>query len=180
MTFTVLFLNEELKNSKFIINYSDDFIETAFAKILYQIPSSTLFDMKDLTGSGKGPFLENKIKNNLKDKNFIIRYLWNFTTPQNLINKDQIEEHKYIYDFINYKKSKLEYDEFKTNFTIEYNKYYYIVPESQTNELLDSVILQPFGFNSFNMIFLQITKFKLDFPSKEEYINKCFEAKKKN
>ena len=73
----------------------------------------------------------------------------------------------------------MEYDEFKTNFTIEYNKYYYIVPESQTNELLDSVILQPFGFNSFNMIFLQITKYKLDFPKKEKYIKKCFEAKKK-
>ena len=29
------------------------------------------------------------------------------------------------------------------------------------------------------MIFLQITKFKLDFPKKDEYIKKCFEAKNK-
>ena len=175
----ILFLNDELKNSKFIIDYSYDFIEIALAKILYHIPSSTLIDMKDLTGSGIGPFLENKIKNYFKDNEFIIRYLWNFITHQNLTNKDKKEEKKYIYDFDNYKKSKLQYDEFETEPIIEYTKNYYIVPGSQTNKLLDSVILQPFGLNLFNMIFLQITKFKIDFPQKEEYIKKCFEAKKK-
>ena len=175
----ILFLNDELKNSKFIINYSYDFIEIAIAKILYKIPTSTQIDMKVLTGSGIGSLLENKIKNYLKDNKFIIRYLWNFTTPLSLINKEKKEENKYIYDFIDYKKFKLEYDEFKAGPKIEYRKYYYIIPGSQTNKLLDSVILQPFGLDSFNTIFLQITKFKLDFPSKEEYINKCFEAKKK-
>ena len=45
--------------------------------------------MKDLTGSGIGPLLENKIKNYLKDNKFIIRHLWNFITPQNLIGKDK-------------------------------------------------------------------------------------------
>ena len=174
----ILFLNDELKNSKFIINYSYDFIEIALAKILYNVPSTTLIDMKDLTGSGIGPLLENKIKNYLKDNKFIIRHLWNFITPQNLIGKDKKIENKYIYDFINYKKSKLKYDEFKTESTIEYNKFYYIIPGSQTNKLLDSVILLPFGPDLFNLIFLQITKFKLDFPTKEEYIKICFEAKK--
>ena len=134
--------------------------------------------MKDLTGSGIGPLLENKIKNYLKDNKFIIRHLWNFITPQNLIGKDKKIENKYIYDFINYKKSKLKYDEFKTESTIEYSKFYYIIPGSQTNKLLDSVILLPFGPDLFNLIFLQITKFKLDFPTKEEYIKICFEAKK--
>ena len=174
----ILFLNDELKNSKFIINYSYDFIEIALAKILYNVPSTTLIDMKDLTGSGIGPLLENKIKNYLKDNKFIIRHLWNFITPQNLIGKDKKIENKYIYDFINYKKSKLKYDEFKTESTIEYSKFYYIIPGSQTNKLLDSVILLPFGPDLFNLIFLQITKFKLDFPTKEEYIKICFEAKK--
>ena len=175
----ILILNDELNSSKFIINFSYDFIEIALAKILYQIPSSTLIDMKDLTGSGIGPFLENKIRNNLKDNEFIIRHLWNLFTPKKSIGKDKKVDNKYIYDFINYKKSKMEYDEFKTESNIEYGKFYYIAPGSQKNKLLDSVILLPFGPDSFNLIFLQITKFKLDFPTKDEYINKCFEAKNK-
>ena len=179
ITDNIIYMDERLKNAKFILDYSNDYMEIAFSKILYQVTSSTLIDMRDLTGSGVGPLIENKIKNNLVNNEFIIRYLWDFITPQDSIDKEKNKIDKYIFDYTNYKKNKLEYDEFLTKIDINYNKFYYIVPGSQTNRLLDSVILQPFNYDSFNMISLQITKFKLDFPTKEDYIRICFNAKEK-
>ena len=175
----IIDIDERIKDSKFILDYSFDYIDIAFAKILNQIPSSTLIDMKDLSGSGKGSFIENKIKNFLENNGFITRYLWDFITPAHLVNKDKNKTDKYIYDYNNYKKIKLEYDEFKENIILDYKKLYYIIPGKQINKLLDSVILLPYNYDSFNMISLQITKNKIDFPKKEDYVKKCFEAKKK-
>ena len=160
----IIHLNNDLKDCHFILEYSYEFVEIAFSKILYLIPSSTLIDMKDLTGSGIGPLLENKIKRNLEKNGFIIKYFWNFTSKLDTINKN---ENDYIYDYNTYKKIKFLYDnEIEGNIEMDYNKSYYIVPGSQTNRSLDSVILQPSKDNSFDLIFFQITKFKIEIKKK--------------
>ena len=175
----IINMDKDLKNKNFILDYSYDFIEIAFSKIIDMIPSSTIIDMKDLTGSGIGSLIENKIKRNLEKNGFIIKNFWNFTSKSDSGNKSENEE-KYIYDCNNYLKIKLVYDgEKNRNSKLDYNKYYYIVPGSETNRSLDSVILQPNNNKSFNMIFLQITKFKQNFKNKSEYIRDCILAKKK-
>jgi len=160
----IIYLNKDLKDCHFILEYSYEFVEIAFSKILYLIPSSTLIDMKDLTGSGIGPLLENKIKRNLEKNGFIIKYFWNFTSKSDTIKKN---ENDYIYDYNTYKKIKFLYDnEIEGNIEMDYNKSYYIVPGIQTNRSLDSVILQPSKDNSFDLIFFQITKFKIEIKKK--------------
>ena len=173
----IIGLNKDLKDSHFILEYSYEFVEIAFSKILYLIPSTTLIDMKDLTGSGIGPLIENKIKRNLEKNGFIIRYFWNFTSKSDITKKN---ENDYIYDYNTYKKIKFLYDnENVGNIKLDYNKSYYIVPGSQTNRSLDSVILQPSNNNSFDLIFFQITKFKYEIKKKSQYIKDCFFAKNK-
>ena len=175
----IINMDKSLKNKNFILDYSYDFIEIAFSKILDMIPSATLIDMKDLSGSAIGPLVENKIKRNLERNGFIIKYFWNFTSKSDSGNKNEKDE-KYIYDFDNYKKIKLIYNNENNKISeLDYNKYYYIVPGSQTNRFLDSVIFQPNDGDSFDMISLQITKFKKNFKNKREYIRDCFLAKKK-
>jgi arsenate reductase-like glutaredoxin family protein len=133
--------------------------------------------MQDLTGSAIGPLVENKIKRNLERNGFIIKYFWNFTSKSEpkIINKKD-----YIYDYNTYKKIKFLYDnENIENLNMDYNQYYYIVPGSQTNRSLDSVILMPTNNNSFDMIFFQITKSKIEIKKKSEYTKDCFLAKNK-
>ena len=173
----IISLNEDLKDSHFILEYSYEFVEIAFSKILSLIPSNTLIDMKNLTGSGIGSLLENKIKRNLEENGFIIKYFWNFTSKSDTIKKN---EKDYVYDYNTYKKIKFLYDnEIEGNIELDYNKSYYIVPGSETNRSLDSVILQPSKNNSFDLIFCQITKFKNETKKKSQYIKDCFLAKKK-
>ena len=43
----IISLNEDLKDSHFILEYSYEFVEIAFSKILSLIPSNTLIDMKN-------------------------------------------------------------------------------------------------------------------------------------
>ena len=173
----ILDMNEKLKYKKFILDYSYDFIEIAFSKIIDMIPSSTLIDMKELSGSAIGSFLEKKIKKNIEKKGFIIRYCWNFTSITNSIQKEN--DNVYIYDYNTYTRNKLEYDDIKKYKINNYNVYYYIIPGSQINKTLDSIILQPTNSNSFNMISLQITKNKENIKAKEEYISATFIAKSK-
>ena len=170
----IIYMDERLKDKKFILDYSYEFIEIAFEKILDLISSSTIIDMKDLSGSGVGSLLENKIKKNMEQNGFTIRYFWNFTSKQCKPTRK-----KYVYDFNKFERKELEYDDVKTDPIIDFNKYYYIVPGSQTNRALDSVILQPIGEKTFNMICLRITKFKKTIKDKEEYIKYCFKAKEK-
>ena len=170
----IISLDEQLKEQKFILDYSYEFIEIAFSKIIDMISLSTLIDMKDLSGSAIGSLLENKIKRNLENEGFIIRYLWNFSSE-----KVEKKEKKYIYDYNSYKKIELKYDDIDNNPIKDQNKYYYVIPGSQTNKSLDAVILQPYSLNFFNMISLQITKFKQKIKSKKEYIKACFKAKDK-
>lgn len=173
----IIYLNKDLKDSRFVLEYSYEFVEIAFSKILYLIPSKTLIDMQDLTGSAIGPLVENKIKRNLERNGFIIKYFWNFTSKSEpkIINKKD-----YIYDYNTYKKIKFLYDnENIENLNMDYNQYYYIVPGSQTNRSLDSVILMPTNNNSFDMIFFQITKSKIEIKKKSEYTKDCFLAKNK-
>lgn len=174
----IITLNDELINKKFTLDYSYEFIEFAFLKIVDMITHVRLIDMNDLSGSGFGSFLENKIKKKIEKENgFEIRYFWNFTSISNNDNKEKKD--KYIYDYKNYKKIKIEYDDI-TKFKIkDHNKYYYIIPGSQTNRSLDSVIIQPNGKETFDMICFQATKFKIAIKEKNEYISDCFIAKSK-
>ena len=161
----IIYFDEQLKEQKFKLEYSYEFIEIAFSKIIDMISPSTLIDMKDLSGSAIGSLLENKIKRNLENEGFIIRYLWNFSSEK--VGK---KEKRYIYDYNSYKKIELNYDDIDNNPIKDKNKYYYILPVSQINKSLDAVILQPYDINLFNMISLQITKFKKSIKSKKDYI----------
>ena len=174
----IITLNKELENKKFILDYTYDFVEIAFSKIVDMISYVTLIDMNDLSGSGFGSFLENKIKKKLENENvFEIRYFWNFTSITKNDKKD-IKD-KYTYDYNNFKKIKIEYDDIKKLKIKDYNKYYYIIPGSETNRSLDSVILKPYNEKTFDMICIQATKFKYKIKKKEEYISDCFIAKSK-
>ena len=133
--------------------------------------------MNELSGSGIGSLVENKIKKNIELKGYEIRYFWNFTSKES--NFKNNNDKQYIFDFNNFKKINLEYDDIKFFKITNYKTYYYIIPGSQTNRSLDSAILQPSTNNSFNMIFLQITKHKIILKKKEEYIADCFKAKGK-
>ena len=170
----IIFLNKELNEKKFILDYSYEFIEIAFAKIIDIISPSTVINMKDLSGSGIGSLLENKIKRIIVNSGYVLRYLWDFSS-ENVKEKEK----KYIYDFNKYRKIELEYDDIKKNKIVDKNINYYILPGSETNKSLDSVILQPYGLESFNIIFLQITKFKKKIKRKNDYIKDCIKAKKK-
>lgn len=171
----IIELNERLNEKLFRLDYSYEFIEIAFAKIIDMISPSTLISISDLTGSAIGSLLESKIKRNIDNKNYKIRYLWDFSTKDIKGKKD-----KYIYDFKEFTKTKLKYDDIDyNNPIIDTNSYYYILPGSQTNKLLDAVILKPYGFNSYNMISLQMTKLKVAIKSKKDYVNACFKAKEK-
>ena len=138
-----------------------------------------------------------------KENEFVIRYFWNFTSitkndkkeeKETISNKDDKKEKeeiisneddrkdrkdKYIYDYKNYKKMKIEYDDITKYKIKEYNKYYYIIPGSEINRSLDSVILKPYNKNTFEMICIQATKFKYVIKEKMEYINDCFITKSK-
>ena len=172
----IIVLNDNLINKKFKIDYSYEFIEIAFSKIIDMIANIRLIDMNDLTGSGFGSFLENKIRKKIEKEKFEIRYFWNFTS---ISNKNYRSKDKYIYDYNNFKKIKIEFDDVKKYKINDYNKYYYIIPGSETNRSLDSVILQPYDKNSLDMICIQMTKFKKEIKKKNEYINDCFIAKAK-
>jgi hypothetical protein len=74
----ILDMDEKLKHKKFILDYSYDFIEIAFSKILDMIPSSTLIDMKELSDSAIGSFLENKIKKKYRKKGIYNKVLLEF------------------------------------------------------------------------------------------------------
>ena len=195
----IITLDKELINKKFILDYSYDFIEIAFSKIINMISYITLIDMNDLSGSGFGSFLENKMNKKIeKDNEFVIRYFWNFTSLTNIEKKKEDEEEiilkkndkkdkkekrwekeKYIYDYKNYKKIKIEYDDVLKYKIVDFNKYYYIIPGSENNKSLDSVILMSNDKNNFDMICIQATKFKSKIKKKEEYINDCFITKAK-
>ena len=170
----IFFLDERLKKNKFILDYSYEFIEIAFSKIKDMITPSTLIDMKDLSGSAIGSLLENKIKRNIQNEGFKIRYLWDFYSE-----KVENKEKKYIYDYDSFKKIELKYDDIDYNPINDIDSYYYILPASQTNESLDAVILEPYGLHSFNMISLQMTKFKQTIKSKNYYVKASFKAKDK-
>ena len=169
-------IKEDLNNNKFILDYAYEFVKLAFLKIINKITSSTTIDMKELTGSGIGPFLENKIKiyiQKIKKPKILIRYFWNFTS----VNSTDIQFPEDKYDFETYKP--IEYDDIKKNKINDYKTYYYIIPGSQTNRSLDAIILIPNENNTFNSICLQITKRKKVVKSKKEYIDDCFIAKNK-
>ncbi len=175
----IITLNDELIEKKFILDYSYEFIEIAFSKIVDMITHIRLIDMNDLSGSGFGSFLEKKINKKIEKENgFEIRYFWNFTSLSNNDNNEEKEE-KYIYDYNNYKKIKIEYDDITKYKIKDYNKYYYIIPGSQINRSLDSAILQPKDKGTFDMICIQATKFKNVIKEKKEYISDCFLTKSK-
>ena len=67
-------ISDNLDEKQFIIDYSYQFIKLAFLNLIYKIPSSTTIDVAELTESGIGPLLENKIKRyieNLEDPHIL-------------------------------------------------------------------------------------------------------------
>ena len=171
----IICLGPILNNKIFRLDYSYDFIETAFSKIIDMIPSSTLIDINDLSGSAIGSFVETKIRKFIKKQNYEIRYFWNFVSLSK--KNENPNDIKIIYDYDNFKE--IKYDDIEEKKFPDLHKYYYIIPGSQTNRSLDSVILQPTVFPNFNMISIQITKNKPRIKSKQEYINDSFIAKSK-
>ena len=143
------------------------------------MPSSTTIDMKELTESGIGSLLENKIKRyieKIEGLNIKIRYFWNFISISNKSSDYQdFPEEKYDFETF----MPIEYDDIKKNEITENNIIYYIIPGSQTKRSLDAILLIPYGENEFNMICLQITKHKKTIKTKNEYIFDCFMAKSK-
>ena len=170
-------MDGQLKEKKFILKYSYEFIEIAFAKIVDMITPTTLIEMKDLSDSTIVSLLGDKIKRKFENEGFSIRYLWDFSSEK--IEKKEEKEKKYIYDYNTYKKIELKFDDIDNNPIEDKNKSYYILPGNQINKSLDAVILQPYYLNFFNMISLQITKFKKVSKSKKDYIKACFKAKDK-
>ena len=168
----IICIDENLNNKKFFLNYSFDFVEIAFSKIIHDIPSSTLININDLSGSAVGSFIESKIRNYIQKQKYEIRYFWNFVSftkpPTNI---------KTIYDYDNFKA--IKYDDIENKKITDYNNYYYIVPGSQTNRNIDSIILKPTISSAFNMISFQITKNKPNVKTKQEYIDDTFIAKSK-
>ena len=139
------------------------------------LPSSTPIYMNELSDSAIGSLLENKIKKYLENNNFEIRYYWNFTNVFSKGPKDK-NERKFLFDYQNFKK--IEFDDDKENINLDYAKNYYIIG-SQNNPSLDSIILVPNRYNSFNMGTCQIIKHKTIKKTKKEYINDSFMAKSK-
>ena len=174
----IIYLNKYWKD-RFILEYSNEFVEIAFSKILYSIPFANLIDIKDLIGSAIDPLVENRIKRNLKKNGFIIKYFRNFSSNSGSITTNENEEN-YICDYNTYKKFQISYDDENVeNLHMDYNKYYYIIPGNQPNRILDSIILKLSNNNSFDMIFFQINKLKIVIKKKSQYIKYCFLAKKK-
>ena len=170
-------ISDNLDEKQFIIDYSYQFIKLAFLNLIYKIPSSTTIDVAELTESGIGPLLENKIKRyieNLEDPHILIRYFWNFTRISKIYDKKLPEEK---YDFSTFRP--LVYDDIIKYKITDNDRIYYIIPGSQTNRSLDSIMLIPIGGNEFNMICFQITKHKMTIKEKKDYSTDCFIAKSK-
>ena len=176
-TNNIIEINSDLNNKEFYLDYSNKFVKLAFLKIIYDIAYSTQIDMDELSDSGIGSLLENKIKRYIEeneDLNIKIRYVWNFTSKTVTTSDISVEDK---YDFKSF--TKREFDD-NTSYKINDNNIsYYIIPGSQTNRSLDSILLQPSVDNSFNMICFQITKHKKKVKQKSEYKDDCFLAKTK-
>lgn len=172
----IINMDSNLNEKYFLLDYAYNFVEIAFSKIIYMLPSSTSIYMNELSDSAIGSLLENKIKKYLENNNFEIRYYWNFTNVFSKGPKDKNEK-KSLFDYQNFKK--IEFDDDKENINLDYTKNYYIIPGSQNNPSLDSIILVPNKYDSFNMGACQITKHKKIKKTKKEYIDDSFIAKSK-
>ena len=106
--------------------------------------------------------------------NTVIRYFWNFTRTSKIYDKKLPEEK---YDFSTFKP--LVYDDIIKYKITDFDRIYYIIPGSQANRSLDSIILIPNGGNKFYMICFQITKHKMTVKTKKDYSTDCFIAKSK-
>ncbi len=171
----IITLDELLNGKKFFLDFSYDFVETAFSKILYFIPATCSININELSGSAIGSFVESKIKKYIENKNYEIRYFWNFTS-QSKSKEDNINK-KILYDYKNYKE--IKFDDIIPNKITEFDRYYYIVPGSQTNRSLDAIILKPNISKTFDIVSLQITKRKPKLKTKQKYIDDTFLAKTK-
>ena len=175
-------LDKKISDSRFRIEYSFPFIKFIISRMLFELGKNKAIHYSDISGSGMGSFLEKIIRKALLlDKiygDFNSRYVWalkRFITPRQGKNEtkeeDKIEKGLNI-DFFNLEV--LKYDDETKNPLTNYYSPYYIIPDSQTNPIIDSIILLPCMLENsihktFDSLSLQITVNKKNIYSLEEY-----------
>ena len=186
-------LNTQFKETEFCFQFCFPFFGAIISKLIYMNENDYSIVYNELSGSGKGSFIEQNIRRTfILEQRYgiiILRYVWNFN---NVVKEEQ--KAIFEYDFENYKKinyddkkidndEKIDNDDKKKKIEIQ-NCVYYIVPGSQTNKNVDSTLLIQDLITRkekhFKLISFQIKQgndFKI--KNKMEYISSSFTAKKK-
>jgi len=160
-----IYIDDDISNNKFVINYSFPFIEYAFDKIIEEYNIDSSFDINKLSENAFRNALEFKICENIvTNKYFSKKVFKNYVWSTGILTEDQI------------KNKKEEIEEIKKKGDIRFNNLsylddiykaepllydiYYIKPENQINNLVDSLMIIKKQDKQFIMIAFQITKYK--------------------
>jgi hypothetical protein len=160
-----IYINDEIFNQKFIINYSFPFIEYSVDRIIGEYNNGSSIDINKLSGSAFGNALEFKISENIVTNKYFStqvckKYVWTtdiLTEDQAKNKKKEIEEIKRKGD-IRFKNCPYLDDIDETKPLLD--KTYYIKPENQINYLVDSLMIIKQNDKQYIMIVFQITKYK--------------------
>ena len=169
--------------NKFICKYAFPFIGITINKIILEMENSEEINIRNLSGSALGSFLERKVFFTICEKkifgNIENRYINNFYENLSLNKKKEIENEfnelcifelikNNNYDYLNYNKKIL--DDIEKNKITNSNISYYIQPKNQSNKSFDSALLINCGSNEqdnrFYLILFQITHHKKKLVSK--------------
>ena len=176
----IIKLNTKFNNTQFYFEFCFPFFGLIISKLIYTNQNSYSIAYNELSGSAKGSFIEQKIRKTfVLDQRYgkiLLKYVWNFNDIVKDIPKDFFQ-----YDFENFKR--LDYDDKYKNIEI-LNSIYYIVPGSQTNKNIDSILLIPdlmkVKEKHFKLISFQIKQGNdFEIKNKREYIISSLTAKKK-
>jgi hypothetical protein len=163
--------------NKFICKYAFPFIGITINKIILEMENSEEINIRNLSGSALGSFLERKVFFTICEKkifgNIENKYINNFFENPSLNKKKEIENEfnelcvfelikNNNYDYLNYNKKIL--DDFEKNEITNSNISYYIQPKNQSNKSFDSALLINCNSNEqdkrFYLILFQITHHK--------------------
>ena len=159
-----IYINDEIFNQKFVINYSFPFIEYSFDRIIGEYNNGSSIDINKLSGTAFRKALEFKICENIVTNKYFSKqvykkYVWTtdiLTEEQAKNKKKEIEEIKKKGD-IRIKNCPYLDDIDETKPLLD--KTYYIKPENQINYLVDSLMIIKKN-NQYIMIVFQIAKYK--------------------
>ena len=167
-------LDEEYHSNKFICKFAFPFIGITINKIILETENSEEINIRNLTGSGLGSFLERKIFYAICSKKIFgqieNRYINSFSEVKKVIKNeyeyDRLDIYELIknnnYDYLNYNRKIL--DDISNNSITNSNTNYYIQPKNQSNKSFDSAILINCNSNdedkTFYLILFQITHHK--------------------